>query len=216
LKIGDTVGAALARVNVAEILCDRGEWVEAETMLQQTLPLWRASQHHYYLGACLHFLGRVSMCRGRFDEAMSRLEESKASFVHVGAEQEVSRIDARIAECRVAMGDTDSALELARSMLQRASDANGVAKVVPLLERVQAHALIRQGDLWGARDALDASLAAARERRDIFELTLTQLSLIEIDRLEGVEPPLELVEESRARLGSLKVRAVPPVPRPPG
>ena len=47
----------------------------------------------------------------------------------------------------------------------------------------------QQGDLWGARDALEASLAAARERNDLFEATLTMLSLIELDRLEGVEPP---------------------------
>ena len=41
------------------------------------------------------------------------------------------------------------------------------------------------------------------------------LSLIELDRLEGVEPPLEMVNESRSLLASLKVRAVPPVPLPP-
>jgi hypothetical protein len=99
-------------------------------------------------------------------------------------------------------------------MLGRASESNGVARVVPLLERVQAHALLQQGDLWGARDALEASLAAARERRDLFEVTLTLLSLIELDRLEGVEPPLEMVNESRSLLSSLKVRAVPPVPLP--
>ena len=215
MKIGDTVGAALARVNIAEILCDRGEWAEAETMLLESLPLWRASQHHYYLGACLLFLGRVSLCRGRLDEAMSRLEEAKSSFVHVGAELEVPRVDARIAECRVAMGDSDGALALARGVLQRSSEANGVARVVSLLERVQAHALLKQGDLWGARDALEASLAAAKERGDHFEATLTQLSLIEVDRLEGVEPPIDIVDESRSLLATLKVRAVPPVPVPP-
>ena len=86
---------------------------------------------------------------------------------------------------------------------------------MPLLERVQGHALLKQGDLWAARDALDASLAAAKERRDLFEATLTQLSLIELDRLEGVEPPIEMVTESRSLLASLKVRAVPPVPHPP-
>ena len=42
-----------------------------------------------------------------------------------------------------------------------------------------------------------ASLAAARERHDLFEATLTMLSLIELDRLEGVEPPLEMVNETR-------------------
>jgi hypothetical protein len=99
-------------------------------------------------------------------------------------------------------------------MLGRASSSNGVSKVVPLLERTQGHALLRQDDLWGARDALEASLAAARERHDLFEATLTMLSLIELDRLEGVEPPLEMVTESRSLLASLKVRAVPPVPLP--
>ena len=49
---------------------------------------------------------------------------------------------------------------------------------------------------------------------DSFEAALTMLSLIEVDRLEGVEPPFELVNESRSVLGNLKVRAVPPVPVP--
>ena len=75
--------------------------------------------------------------------------------------------------------------------------------------------LIRQGDLWGARDALEASLAAAKEQHSLFESTLTMLSLIELDRLEGVEPQLEMVSESRSVLASLKVRAVPPFPAPP-
>ena len=215
LKSGNMVGAALGRVNVAEILIDRGEWAEAEALLLETLPLWKASQYHYYLGACLLFLGRVSLRLGRLDEALSRLEESKANFLHVGAEQEVPPVDARIAECRLAMGNPDAALELVRGMLGRASESNGVARVVPLLERIQGHVLLQQDDLWGARDALEASLVAAKERRDLFEATLTQLSLIELDRLEGIEPPLEMVTESRSLLFSLKVRAVPPVLLPP-
>jgi tetratricopeptide (TPR) repeat protein len=215
LKVGDTIGAALARVNMAEILTDRGEWAEAEALLLETLPLFKASAWRYYLGACLSYLGRVSLCLGRLDEAMSRLEEAKAHFVDVGAEEQVPAIDARIAECRVAKGDIDAALVQVGGMLGRASESNGVARVVSLLERVQAHALLKQGDLWGARDSLEAGLAAARERHDLFEVALTSLSLIELDRLEGVEPALEVVNESRQLLSTLKVRAVPPVPRPP-
>jgi tetratricopeptide (TPR) repeat protein len=59
LKIGSTVNAALARVNVAEILTDRGEWAEAQAVLLETLPFWRASQFRYFLAACLSLLGRV-------------------------------------------------------------------------------------------------------------------------------------------------------------
>ena len=215
VKIGDTVGAALARINVAEILTDRGEWAEAETTLLDTLPLWKASQYHYYLAACMSLLGRVSLRRGRPEEALARLEDAKANFMHVGAEQEVPAVEARIAECRVALGDPDGALAIVTALLDRAGSSTGVARVVSLLSRVQAHALMLQNDLWGARDALEASLAAAKERRDLFESTLTSLSLIELDRLEGVEPPHEMVTENRYLLASLKIRAVPPVPVPP-
>jgi class 3 adenylate cyclase/tetratricopeptide (TPR) repeat protein len=215
LKIGSQSNAALARVNVAEILTDRGEWAEAEAVLLETLPFWRASQFRYFLAACLSLLGRVSLRLGRLDEALGRLDEARATFLQLGAENELPPIDARIAECRLAMGNVDGALELVNNMLGRARESNGVARVVPLLERLQGHALLQQGDLWSARDALESSLAAAKERRNLFEAALTMLSLIELDRLEGIEPPLDMVSESRSLLASLKVRAVPPVPMPP-
>ena len=126
-KIGGTVSATLARVNVAEILIDRGEWAEAEALLLETLPFWKASQFHFFLAACLSLLGRVSLRLGRFDEALRRLEEAKAKFMQVGAEEEVPLIEARIAECRLVMGDLDAALELASGLLSRASESNGVA-----------------------------------------------------------------------------------------
>jgi class 3 adenylate cyclase/tetratricopeptide (TPR) repeat protein len=214
LKIGSTVDAAVTRVNMAEILTERGEWAEAEALLLQTLPVWKAAQYHYFLAHCLLLLGRASLCTGRLDEGLARLEEAKANFLRVGADKEVPAVEARIAECHIAKGNPDAAIELVSGLLSNASQANGVASVVPLLERIRGHALLRQGDLWGARDALDASLAAARERNQPFEAGLTMLSLIEVDRLEGVEPPLEMVDESRLRLASLKVRAVSPVPLP--
>jgi class 3 adenylate cyclase/tetratricopeptide (TPR) repeat protein len=214
VKIGSSVAAAQARTNVAEILVDRGEWAEAETILLESLTFWKASQYHTYLAYCLLLLGRVSLRLGRLDEALNRFEEAKANFLHVGSDSDVPAVDARIAECRLAMGNPDTALELVRSMLSQASESSSIAKIVPLLERIQGHALLRQDDLWGARDALESSLAAAKEQNQPFEASLTMLSLIELDRLEGVEPPLDMVTESRSRLSSLKVRAVPAVPLP--
>ena len=124
-------------------------------------------------------------------------------------------VDARIAECHEAKDNPQAALDLINEMLARADSSHGVQRILPLLQRLHGHALIQQGDLWGARDALDASLATANERKNLFEATLTMLSLIEVDRLEGVEPATEIVEESRSRLAQFKVRAVPPVPKPP-
>jgi hypothetical protein len=122
-------------------------------------------------------------------------------------------IDARIAECRGLMGESDAAIELANATLARARGSNGVPKVAPLLERVRGHALQQRGDGARARVALEASLAAARSRRDLFEIMLTLRSLIALDRLEGVAPPADRIAESDAVLSRLKIRALPPVPR---
>src|SRR5207248_3899710 len=128
--------------------------------------------------------------------------EAKSSFQFVGADEEIPLIDARIAECRQAMGNLDAALEMVSDMLGRASESNGVARVMPLLERIRGHVMLQQGDLWGARDALEASLASAKERRNSFEAALTQLSLIELDRLEGVRSEERRVgKECRCRGG---------------
>jgi hypothetical protein len=111
------------------------------------------------------------------------------------------------------MGDADAALELVDGMLSRIASSIGVARVEALVKRVRAHALLQRGDLPGARQALEASLAAARARRNIFDLTLTLLSLIELHRREGFEPPPQMVDESKSLLDTLKIRAVPAMPR---
>jgi tetratricopeptide (TPR) repeat protein len=200
---------------MAEILTDRGEWSEAETLLLGTLPLWKAAQHRFFLAACLSLLGRLSLRLGRVDEALKRLQESRENFLEAGAEGEVFAVDARIIECHVEIDKLDEAVSEVAAMLEKASESNTIAKLTSLLQRLHGHALMKQGDLWGARDALEASLAAAREKKNQFEAALTMLTLIELDRLEGVEPAQEVLDESRAILAKLKVRAVPRIPSAP-
>jgi tetratricopeptide (TPR) repeat protein len=211
-KIGNLVTVALARINIAEILIDRGELVEAEEQLLKTLPLWKASQYRFFLAACLSLLARLSLRAGRPEEAIKRLEESRSHFVHVGAEDEVPPVDARIAECCLAMGDTDSALALADKLLDRAGSSESTRKLTPLLKRIRAHALMRRGDLAGAREALEASLAVARERNELFEILLTLRSLIALCQFEKVEPPSEVVAESTALRERLQIKALPAIP----
>ena len=57
VKVGNRVNAAAASMNIAEILSDRGELAEAETTLQQTLPVWKSSEYRYFHGACIWMLG---------------------------------------------------------------------------------------------------------------------------------------------------------------
>jgi class 3 adenylate cyclase/tetratricopeptide (TPR) repeat protein len=211
-KIGNTVDAELTRVNTAEILGDRGEVVEAEELLLESLPHWRALGHRYFLGGCLLLLARVLLRAGRIDEALVRLAEAQAHLRHVGAEQLALEVEARIAECQLFKGDSDGAIALASDALDRVSSSKGAAKLVPLLKRVRGLALLQHGDVAGAREELGASLAAARTRRDPFDVTLTLLASIEVARAEGVEPAAQMVEESRSLLARMKVRSVPSMP----
>ncbi len=210
LKIGNTIDAELARINIAEILTDRGELAEAQALLVESLPIWRALGYRYFLGACTFLLGRVALRAGLFDEAFGRFDAARNEFHEAGSEPDVLTVDARVAECRVFMGDPDAGLEVASRTLGRTDTSN--TKLLALLERVRGQALLQRGDIDGAGRALEASLAAGRKRRDLFEVALTQLAQIELARAKGDEPPPELANESVTLLASLNVRGVPPQP----
>ncbi|HVE51027.1 MAG TPA: tetratricopeptide repeat protein, partial [Casimicrobiaceae bacterium] len=180
LKLGNTVPAAVARINVSEILIDRGELTEAERLLQETLATLKASGYRYLLAACHWLLGRASVRAGRIEEALGRLKEARTNFEHVGAEQELMDVDARIAECRAHQDDADATLACADELLARAESENGEAKLIPLLQRVRGFAVLKQGDPFLAREAFDAGLEIARSREDRYETLLTLLALIEL------------------------------------
>jgi len=212
LRIGNLMQAAAANLNIAEVLTDRGELADAEGLLQQTMPFWKSSEYRYFLGACLWLLGRASLRGNRIDEALTRFAEARDVLLEVGAEHEVVDIDARVAECRLLKGEAAQALGAADALLAQSEPAEAVARLTPLLQRVRGYALMLDGDPFGARDAFEAAVAVARERADAFELALALNALTALDRLEGVEPPQEMVDESRALIARLKVRALPPVP----
>jgi tetratricopeptide (TPR) repeat protein len=185
LKIGDVVGAAVAHLNIAEILIDRGELTEADALLRDALPQWRASKYRYFLGACLSLLGRAALRSGRADVGLAFLDEAKGHFSHVGAEQDAVAIDARIAECHVLEGDAGTALDLVARARASAKSGAGGGMVAPLLERVRGNALLLRGDGAGARAAFAASLTAARARKDRFEVLLTLLAQLRLAQQEG-------------------------------
>jgi class 3 adenylate cyclase/tetratricopeptide (TPR) repeat protein len=212
-QLGSGIDATLARMNLAEILSDRGQLDEAESLLQEALLVWRASRYRYLLGGCLWLLGRVSLRAGRIDEALARLTEARALFVAVKREEEVLDVDARIAECQLFRNERAAASTLLDDALARARASKAGAKAIALLERVRGHALLQQGRFAGAREALDASLASARARNDLQDTMLALHSLVEAWRREGgAAPPANAAEADRL-VAKLSVRALPPIPR---
>ena len=206
LKLGSTVDATLALMNIGEILSDRGEFAEAEGTLVEILPVWKASKYRFLLGGCLLLLGRVSLRAGRLEEAVRRLDEAKTHLQHVHAEHELLDIEGRIAQCRVRAGEPAAGLELASAALVRARTVKGGAKAVALLERTRGHALRQLGDPVRARQAYDTSLAAARARGDLLETSLSLRALIDLDYAANTQAPADLVAESEKLTGMLKIR----------
>lgn len=212
LRIGNHMQAAAANLNMAEILADRGELADAEQLLQQTMPLWQSSEYRYFLGACLWLLGRVSLRGRRIEEALTRFTRAREVLAEVGAEHEVVDIDTRVAECRLLNGDAQAALAAAEGILAQPRAAEAVARLAPHLHRIRGYALMLDGDPFGAREAFEAGVAVARERSDAFELALVLNALVALDRLEGIEPAQEVVDEAGALIARLRIRALPPVP----
>ena len=159
LKVGNLVHAAAARMNVAEILTDRGELAEAESMLQQTLPVWKSSEYRYFLGACHWMLGRVSLRGNRIDEALARFDEAR---------KHADRRSAPSTRCSTSTPGSPSAgcsratptrrSPLADEMLGAPTDsAEAIARLTPQLHRVRGYAMLLQADPFGAREAFEAS-----------------------------------------------------------
>ena len=90
----------------------------------------------------LLYLGRVHLRVGRVQEALARFTEAKTLFEQIGAADEVPPVDARIAECRVYEGAYDEALQSVSDMLHRAKASKTIAKLLPLLKRIEALSLL--------------------------------------------------------------------------
>lgn len=211
-KLGSRIDATLARMNLAEILSDRGQLDEARSLLQEALLVWRASRYRYLLGACLWLLSGVSVRAGRTDEAMVQLAEARTLFAALKREEEVCDVDARIAECQLFAGDTSAAMALLETALAHARACKAGGKHVALLDRVHGHGLMQRGDYAGAKAALEASLASARSRGDLQDTMLALHSLAECHRREASAAPSALISERDALVARLKVRALPPIP----
>jgi hypothetical protein len=168
--------------------------------------VWKSSKYRFLLGACLLLLGRVSLRAGRLDEALQRLDEAKGLLQQVRAEQELLDVDARLAECKVRIGDPAAGLELASAALVRAQTVKGGAKAIALLERTRGHALRQLDDPVGARQAFDVSLVSARARSDLLETSLSLRALIHLDQAQKISSPAEIVAESEHLTAMLKIR----------
>jgi tetratricopeptide (TPR) repeat protein len=213
-RLGDDAEAAICESNIAEIWLDQGHVAQAEGLLRRAARAARAGSYLVPQAAVTGLLARVSMTQGRFDAAAAELDAARSLFERVGHRPQVFEMRVRLAEMYVLKGDGAAALEEAERSAVVAAELGGVPARLPLLHRVRAFALVELGRLAEARAALAASLDAGRARKSLHEVALTLAALVELDRLEGLEPHPDAVRESTEILDRLGVVAYPPLPAP--
>jgi tetratricopeptide (TPR) repeat protein len=172
-QTGNVVDEAIFRLNIAEILIDRGELEEAEATLRQTMLIWKSAEYRFFLGVCHLLLGRLSLRAGRASEALWHLDQARAIVIEVGAEPEAIEIDVRRAEGSALQGRAETALAIANETFARTDMTEVVAKLSPVLYRICGYALSAQGKMAEANAMLEQGLVVARERKDRFEILLS-------------------------------------------
>ena len=181
LATGNDIEAAFGTCNIGEILANQGHYEEAERRFRDSLRIFRAGGYRYGIGYALLLSGQLACRVGSFDEAYERLSEARQEFDSSGLTSDIRLVDARTAECLVFEGRSREALDIVERLF--ASGSAGLSAEMALLQRVRAHALMSDGDLDGALDALKISLHSAEDQDAAYEVALTLLAQQRLARL---------------------------------
>jgi class 3 adenylate cyclase/tetratricopeptide (TPR) repeat protein len=213
-RAGDAVGAAIASVNIAEVLSDQGRLDEAEGPAREALRVFRAAQYSEQVSAGSRILGRNRSRAGLHEEAETLLTEAIRVAEESGLQLLALAATAMLAEDLVGRGEPKAALERLAPLEEQASSIGGAGVYEPLLRRIEGLALLALGDLEAAEASLEKSLASSRDAGSEFEVLLA----LEARRLLAVArgdeaPASEDAEASsiRGRLGIVQIPAMVPV-----
>ena len=200
-QAGDTIGAATADYNTADLLIYQGRLDAAEELLSRVLPVFQALGSGEWTSATRRELGRVAVRTGRVDQGKVLLEEARAELAALGLQAEVVETDAALVEVAVASKDWERALAQAEEVLARAT-ALDAAVAVRLLYRLRAAALRALGRLTEARAALEAAMALCQREGEV-DLGAVLLEMAAVAHELGDPQADELERRARAYLDRL-------------
>ncbi|HEX5901846.1 MAG TPA: adenylate/guanylate cyclase domain-containing protein [Actinomycetota bacterium] len=212
-RAGDAIGAAIASVNIAEVLSDQGRLDEAEGPARDALRVFRAAQYSEQVSAGSRILGRNQSRNRLHEEAETLLTEAIRVAEESGLQLLALAATAMLAEDLVGRGEPKAALERLAPLEEQASSIGGAGVYEPLLRRIEGLALLALGDFETAEASLEKSLASSREAGSEFEvlLALEARRLLAVAR-DDEAPASEDAEASsiRDRLGIVAIPAMVP------
>ena len=207
---GDRWGAAIASSNVAEVLADQGRLDDAAKIFRDSIRVWRSARAQSMVSYGLFQLGRILARSGMDAEALDLLAEARCAL-DAGQQGEAVEVDAYTAECHLLAGRAAEALVLSTRTLGAAEGIAGAAPMVPLLRRVRGLALAGTGHHAEAREALLASLEAARAREALHEVAFTLDAIVRLGMLPAGDEGAQLADERASLFEQLGVMSPPHV-----
>ena len=138
-RAGNAVLAAIAAMNLGEILVNQGRLDEAEPTLAEASRILRASAHDGSMFAEMQ-VGRVAMERGRYDVAEAHLGRSHDEALSAGRRDSALEAAVHLADCRLRSGRAEDALNTLLTARREAPDASAlwVAQIAPVEARALA------------------------------------------------------------------------------
>jgi len=210
LATGNEVDAAMGTANIGEILLDQGRTAEAAEQLHQALRVSRAAGYRLGVGFSSMQLGRLDARTGETGQAHDRLAAARREFAAAGLDADVVQVDVATVECLVMECRSAEALALADRLAPEAGAAAAA------LWRLRAEALLQQGDLDGAREALASARAEAEAHELGFEVLQAAATARRCARAEGDAAAVATwtaeIDAGCRRLGIVDLPDVPEVP----
>jgi predicted ATPase len=143
----------------------RGDYARAQSLLEQSLPLFREVGDKSGVAGALIIPGQVATFRGEYARAEELLEESLALYREVGDEWDVALVLNFLGVIPLRQGENERA---ARLFAEGLTVARRVGDRLPIRVSLYNLALVRQaqGDLAGARQLLEEGVALSAEAGD--------------------------------------------------
>lgn len=197
-RIGDQWTGAIGACNVGEILSDQGRYAESDEVTRPALRVLQASGAVSDTAFALGVLGRTAARAGRLAEAHELLDAAKAGYLRAGERGEALSTEVRIAEC-LALGGQTAAAQAAADEVAIQLAARGMNFEDAALDRLNGYLLAQQGQPEQAAEALETSLASARQRAALYDQALSLDALIRL-AVDSGRPPSHSHTASRTAL----------------
>ena len=149
--IGDRWSAAAVGFNIGETLADQGRYEDAEPIVRDSMTVWKEDGALSDGAEASSLLGRILAHLGQFDEAEALLTEALAQFGESGDDAEGLKAEGRLAQLALLRGDSQAVLDGVGSLIERASQGEGMFTLEAALHTLRGEALAAAGRLEEAR-----------------------------------------------------------------